>query len=772
MDGDSLSSAARPVPKEDFLLGDWLVQPSLNLVSRDGVSTRLEPKVMQVLVCLADHAGEVISKEQLIARVWSDTFVADQVLTHAIWQLRQVFGDDPKHPLFIETIPKSGYRLTATVRTSAAEAGQETIAISAPQRKRPWVKYALASAVVLIVAAAITSYLHLHRPPVLTEKDTFLLADFNNSTGDPVFDGTLRQGLAVQLQQSPFLSLVLDEQVQQTLRMMKQPPDAKLTPEIAREVCQRTGGAIVLDGSISQFGTQYNLILKAENCLNGEFVASTEAQATDKNHVLEALEKASSAMRRKLGESSATVQKFDVPLVRATTPSLDALRSYSLGLKQLNAGDNTDAIALIQQAIRFDPIFALAYDTLGGCQWNLGEYAAASENLRKAFGLRAGVNERERFSIESHYYDLVPGDLEKGIQIYELWAQTFPRDFAPRNDVAIDYLWLGQYDKALAELREAVRLCPECGLSRGNLVSTYIDLNRPEEARAALLDAKGKVCDMCAALDGYGIAFLQNDRQEMERQATLAVEHPDWEYRSAAIQSDTAAYSGQLEKARVLSRRAIAAAERRERKETAATYQAVMALKEALFGNKEEARQQASAALRLSSGRAVQYGAALALASAGETVRAQALADDLAKRFPEDTIVRFNYLPTLRGQLALSRDDAPKAIETLEAAAPYELGDIGIGTLFPIYFRGFAYLAARRGSEAAAEFRRILDRPGIVSNSPIGPLARLQMARAYVLQGDTAKARAAYLDFLTLWKDADPNVPILKQAKAEYARLH
>jgi len=539
MNGDSPSSVAGPVPKEDFLLGDWLAQPSLNLVSRDGVSTRLEPKVMQVLVCLADHAGEVVGKEQLMATVWPDTFVADQVLTHAIWQLRQVFGDDPKHPLFIETIPKSGYRLTATVRTTVAQGGQETITAPVLQKKRPGVKYALASAVLLIVAAAITSYFYLHRPSVLTEKDTILLADFNNTTGDPVFDGTLRQGLAVQLEQSPFLSLVLDEQVQQTLRMMKQPPDAKLTPEIAREVCQRTGSAIVLDGSISQFGTQYNLILKAENCLSREFVTSTEAQATEKNHVLDALEKASSAMRRKLGDSSANLQKFDVPLVSATTPSLDALRSYSLGLNQLNAGNNTGAIALIQQAIRLDPSFALAYDSLGACQWNLGEYASASENLRKAFALRAGVNERERFSIESHYYDIVPGDLEKGIQIYELWAQTFPRDFSPRNDVAIDYLWLGQYDKALAELREAVRLCPECGLSRSNLVGTYISLNRPEEARAALFDSRGKVCDMCSALDSYGIAFLQNDRQEMERQVTLAVEHPDWEYRSAAIQSDT-----------------------------------------------------------------------------------------------------------------------------------------------------------------------------------------------------------------------------------------
>jgi DNA-binding winged helix-turn-helix (wHTH) protein len=321
------------VPKEDFLLGDWLVQPSLNLVSRDAVSTRLEPKVMQVLICLADHAGQVIGKEQLIATVWPDTFVADQVLTHAIWQLRQVFGDDPKHPLFIETIPKSGYRLTATVRTTVAQGGQETITAPVLQKKRPWVKYALASAVLLIVAAAITSYFYLHRRSVLTEKDTILLADFNNTTGDPVFDGTLRQGLAVQLEQSPFLSLVSEQQVQQTLRLMGRPADAKLTPEISREICLRTGSKAAIDGSIAQMGTQYSLILKAVNCSNGESLASTEAQASDKSHLLDALGKAASEIRKKLGESIRSVQKLDTPLEQATTPSLEALQFYSLGGK-------------------------------------------------------------------------------------------------------------------------------------------------------------------------------------------------------------------------------------------------------------------------------------------------------------------------------------------------------------------------------------------------------------------------------------------------------
>src|SRR3984893_4145331 len=660
----------------------------------------------------------------------------------------------------LEKDRKLRYQNAADIRTDLQRlkrdsgSAREAMAISGAPKSFRSRRVGVTGAAVLVLALATSSFwwLNVRKAHALTGKDTIVITDFTNTTGDPVFDGTLRQGLTVQLEQSPFLSLISEQRLQQTLRLMGQSPDAKLVPEIAHDLCQRTGSKAMLTGSIAQIGTQYSLIVNAVNCSNGETLASTEAEASDKNHVLDALGKVATDIRAKLGELLSTVQKFDTPVEQATTPSLEALQAYSLA-----------------------PNFAMAYGSLSTSYNNLGETSLAAENIRKAYDLHDRVSEREKFYIESHYYQFVTGDLEKARQAYELWAQTYPRDWVPPSNLTYIYGALGQYDKALAEAREAF-LLNQAG-SYGNLVNACLQLNRLEEARATVEQAQAKNFDSPPLrLLLYQLAFLQNDPAGMTQQVAWAAGKPGWDDVLLASEADTAAYSGRLGKAREFSRRAVASAERAEEKETAAGYEAEAALREALFGNTPEVRQRAMAALALSTGRDVQYGAALALALAGGAARAQALADDLGKRFSDDdTILHFNYLPTIHARLALSRNDSAKAIKALQAAAPYELGIPGAGTfttdLYPVYVRAEAYLAGHLGSEAAAEFQKILDHRGIVVNAPIGALAHLGLARAYTVEGDHVKARAAYQDFLTLWKDGDPNVPILLAAKAEYSKL-
>jgi eukaryotic-like serine/threonine-protein kinase len=645
-------------------------------------------------------------------------------------------------------------------------------------RRRLW-PIITTGAIVSVMLAIGAFFYYFRQSPKLTEKDTIVLADFTNTTGDPVFDGTLRQGLAVQLEQSPFLSLVSEQQIQQTLRMMGQPLDSRLTPNIARDLCQRTESAAVLDGTIAQIGTRYSLILKTVSCSSGESIASTVVQASDKNHVLDALGKAASEIRGKLGESRGTVHKFDIPLEQSTTPSLEALQAYSLGWRTMVEGsDFAAAVPFFQRAVSLDSNFAMAYSSLGNAYWSLGESTLGTENVRKAYELRAQVSDRERFYIECNY-QWATGDLEKARLAYELWAQTYPRDFTPPRYLAAIYGSLGQYDRALTESRVALRLDPGSALSYLYLVDSYLSLSRLEEAGNTAAEAKAKKLDspfmhLCL----YELAFLRNDKAGMAQQVTWAAGKSAVEGVLLGSEADTAAYSGQLRRAREFSGQAVASAERAKEKETAANYEADAALREALFGHAAETGERAIAALKLSTARDVQYGAALALAvapGAARQTQVEKLAADLDRRFPEDTMVRFTYLPTVHAQLAFNRKDYSKAIEALQSAAPYELGTPSASwspTLYPIYLRGEVYVAAHRGSEAAAEFQKILDHRGIVLNALIGALARLGLARAYALSGDTARSHDAYQDFLTLWKNADPDIPILKQAKAEYARLN
>ena len=664
-------------------------------------------------------------------------------------------------------------RDSASAQTAVAAVEAEAGAKPAVKSARRW---AIAGVAIVLIALAMGGWLFFSRNAhALTDKDTIVLADFTNSTGDAVFDGTLRQGLSVQLEQSPFLSIISDEQVQRTLQMMGQPADTKLTPTIARELCQRTASAAVLDGSIAQIGTQYLLTLKAVNCASGESLASTEAQASDKNHVLDALGKTASDLRNKLGESMSTLQKFDTPLEQATTPSLEALKAYSLGMRTFEEKGDTEAIPFFKHAIELDPNFASAYDSLAGAYSNLGQASLASVNINKAFELRDRVSERERVQITGDYYFLVSGDEDKAIQTLVLYAKSYPRDYSAPLVLGDSYMLLGQWERALSESQEALRLGKNDVTIHENLAQNFLALNRLDEAKATFQQAQALNLDGWALrLMMYFLAFLRGDAEEMRQQVEWATGKPQSEDVFLSAQSDTEAYYGHMRKARDFSRRAVESALRAGAKETAAAWEADEALRDAEIGNWEQARQGAVTVLTMSSGSGVRKLAALALARAGDVSRANATAEELERSNPASTRLNYYWLPTIRAAIELRHNDPSKAIEDLQPARAYELGysqPFQFGTLYPVYVRGEAYLALHQGEQAAGEYQNILDHRGIILNFCTSALVHLQIGRAYAMQGDTAKAKAAYQDFLTLWKDADPDIPILIAAKAEYAKL-
>jgi DNA-binding winged helix-turn-helix (wHTH) protein len=752
--------------------GVFEVDVRVGELRKQGVRIKLQEQPFHILTVLLQRPGEVITREELRSQNWpADTFVDfDNSLNTAINKVREALGDSADNPRFIETLPRRGYRFIAQVTGKDGTTKGIATGVSAAARPRSRKIGATAAIAVLAVGIAGGLLWRGRQARHLTEKDTIVLGDFANSTGDAVFDGTLREGLSVQLEQSPFLSLVSEEGIHQTLRMMERPSNTRLTPEITREVCQRTSSAAALDGSIALIGTRYILILKAVNCASGDLLASTEAQANDKSHVLDGLGKAASEMRRRLGESLSTVQKYNTRLEQATTPSLEALQAYNLGL---NTDDDAASLAFFQRAIQLDPNFAMAYSALA---YPSTDTALSAGSARKAFELRAGLSEREKLHIEDGYYDYATGDLMKARRSAEVGAQTYPRDPDFHESLRVYSSILGQHDASLKESGEFLRLNPYNSVPYRSVAAAYLYLNRVEEAEATCKEARARGLDSRLAPVLYGIAFYRADTSEMARQAASAAGNGQGEELRLALEADTAAYFGHLRKAREFLRQAADSAGRTGEKETAAGYYAVSALREALFGNADRARQQAILAKGRASGRDMDYGVALALAYMGDAGQAQALADDLGKRFPEDTVIRFNYLPTLRAKLELLHSNPQQALAILGAASPYELGLPSLSyynwpNLYPVYVRGEAYLAAHRGSEAAAEFQKILDHRGIVLNEPIGALAHLQLGRAYAIQGDTAKSRAAYQEFLTLWKDADLDIPILREAKAEYAKL-
>ena len=667
------------------------------------------------------------------------------------------------------------------VSDAKERAGSSNVtSVGTPAAKQPTgSRWKMVTLIALSLAAIIAGglYWRAHRAPVLTEQDTVVLADFNNTTGDPVFDDTLKQAISAQLGQSPFLNILSDARVRATLRLMAKPPNTNLSPEVARDLCQRADGKAYIAGSIASLGRQYVIGLDAINCKAGDFLVQEQVTAENKEHVLDALDRAATTLRKRLGESLSTVEKFDTPLDQATTPSLDALKALSVGRKNLQEKGFGAAIPFFKRAVELDPNFAAAYSALGTSYYNLREPGLASENLQKAYDLRDKVSEREKFRISGNYYLLVTGELEKAIQTYETWAQTYPRNNEPFGNLGVDYTYLGQYESAVNSSLEDLRLYPGSAAADTNLVGLYTALNRPDEAKAKYQEALAhKVNNPILQGNRYGVAFLEGDTAEMQRQLD------DWKDKPGgdvllSFASDTDAYYGHLASARELSLRAIESALHSDAKETAAEWQINSALREAEFGNVAHARQAITTALHTATTRDVQILAALASARIGDVGQARRISDDLAHHFPLNTTINRYWVPTIDASIEMSRNHGAKAVERLRTAAQYELGtpspqfEVG-ASLYPVYVRGQAYLSLHQGKEAAAEFQKFLEHKGIALNSPLAALAALQLGRAYVLSRDDAKARSAYQGFLALWKGADPDIPVYKEAKAEYAKLH
>jgi DNA-binding winged helix-turn-helix (wHTH) protein/tetratricopeptide (TPR) repeat protein len=772
--------------KHFYEFGPFRVDPDKRVLLRDNQAVPLQPKAFETLLVLIKNSETVVLKDDLMKSVWPGTFVEESNLAQNIFVLRKTLGEATGEHRYIVTVPGRGYRFTEKVRFVPQQEGDlvlqshsiTRVVIDEQTLSRNWLPWLVGSAVIAAILILGGSWYRKSHPAAkLADRDTIVLADFANTTGDPVFDGALREGLSAQIGQSPFLNLLSSQRTAQTLSLMGQPKNAQLTHDVAREVCQRTASTAVLDGTIAQLGARYLLTLKALDCSTGETLASTEAEANDKGRVLDALGKIAAATRTKLGESLASVQKYDVAPESVTTPSLDALHAYSLAMKE-RTGNFQNCVPLFQHALELDPKFAMAYAQLGVVYVNIGETALGAENIRKAYELRDQVSEREKFYIASHYDDMVTGDLEAARKDVELWAQLYPRDPIPSNSLNIIYAYTGNYDKVFTYTKEAIDLSGLTGPSP-NMAWAYIFLNRLDEARAIALSAQTQhVDDPLFHLNLYVIDFLQRDFAAMEREAAILIANPTWADGALNDEADSSAYVGHLAKGREFTRRAAEAALKSDKKQSAGFYEADAALRDALVGYAQIARQEAKSALARSNSKDVESAAAIALSLAGDSASAMRLANDLSQRFPQDTVVQFNHLPTIRAAAEIhsgaARVDPARAIKLLEPTAPYELGttalDGGI-SLFPVYVRGEAYLAEKQGAPAVVEFQKILDHGGVVTNEQIGALALLGLGRAYVISGDKSKAHTAYEDFLALWKDADPDIPILKQAKAEYAKL-
>jgi serine/threonine protein kinase/tetratricopeptide (TPR) repeat protein len=680
------------------------------------------------------------------------------------------------------------YQHASEIRTDLQRLKRDTDSGRVTSRAEPAVTTVtrwnmIVPAAAALLALSVAAYFYLHRRPTLTEKDTIVLADFDNKTGDPVFNDTLRQGLSVELQQSPFLNVISERQVQQQLALMGQPKEARLTPEIAQQVCERTAGAAILEGSIASLGTQYVLGLRARNCNTGSTVDQEQVQVPRREDVLNSLSQVARKFRTRVGESLATLEKHSKPLAEATTSSLEALKAYGIpGIRVAPSSGNAEAIPFYRRAVEIDPRFAMAYAALGLSYSDIGESVLSAESTTKAWQLRDRASDPEKYFIDFTYDRQVTGNLEKAYQTLESWLQAYPRGEEPGARSLLGGLathGTGRHKRAIETSEKAIANDPDFAVGYYNLASSYFFLDRFEEAESTLQRASDRKLEWPGNLVlRYDIAFLKGDQEQMDTAVALARGKRRAEHWMAHAEALALARSGRLQAARRSSSRAIELALQEGDREGAASYQAARAVWETVCGNVVEGKTDAMAALERSKGRDVEYAGALALALSGDSSRSQALADDLERRFPEDTFAKFTYVPVLRALSALKRGKPADGVERLQITLPYELAANGLnfnhfylGGLHSAYVRGDALLAAHRYAEAGAEFQKILDHRGIVGADPIGALAHLQSGRAFVLSGDKIKARAAYQNFLTVWKDADPDIPIFRQAKAEYALI-
>jgi eukaryotic-like serine/threonine-protein kinase len=674
-------------------------------------------------------------------------------------------------------------------RWPSGSSGQVVMKSAAPAQRPTWTSPAAYVSVAALLLALVAGgiYYRAHRRPTLTDKDTIVVGDFDNRTGDAVFDDTLRTALTVSLNQSPFLNVLADNKVAATLKLMTRPVDTKLVPAVARELCQRAASKAYIAGSIASLGSQYVLGLKAVSCQNGDLLAEEQMTANGKERVLDALGAAASKLRSQLGESLASIEKLDAPLEQATTPSLEALKAYSVGAKASNQQGSAAALPYDHRAIELDPNFAMGYRAVGNNYYSLGELGRASEYYTKAFDLREHASEREKLAITADYYWQVTGELAKAAATYEEEVATYPRDRATYIHLGIADNEEGQYEKAVEAFRAALQLAPDYLAGYDDLANAQLGAGRFDQARETIRrEQERKLDDFVSRQALYALAFLQGDAVSMGEQQQWFRGKPEENF-GLSLASDTEAYGGRLRRARELTRQSVDSAIREDSRETGAIWLENAALREAAYGDREQSVLAAAEGMKLApTSQGVEVEAALSYAMAGDRQRAETLYEELNKRYPLDTQVQSLWLPSIRAQLALNQNGGDPAIDALRAALPpIEDGEMpfvaNLSCLYPTYLRGEAYLAAGQGREAAAEFQKILDRGGIVWNCWTGALAHVGIARANAAEAkssggadaDAARVRAlaAYRDFLSLWKDADPEIPILKQAKAEYTRL-
>jgi DNA-binding winged helix-turn-helix (wHTH) protein/Flp pilus assembly protein TadD len=743
---------------------------------RGAEEVKLRPKVFEALKYLVLNNNRLVAKDELIRALWTDSFVTDDSLVQCLVELRRALGEEAQ--ACIKTVPRRGYIFTARVGdagTAATTASAKPVAPAKRARRTAIALVALAMATV-----AVSSYFTQTRPPArtaaFTEKDSVLIADFANTTGDEVFDGTLRQAMAVQLGQSPFLNVFPEERVRETLRYMGRWPDERVTRDLAREIAQRQGVKALLAGSISSLGRHYVINLEAVNAATGETIVREQIEAESRERVLTRLGEAAARFRQKLGESLGSIDKFAAPIEQATTSSLEAFKAYDLGRQRHFSGQYFDAIPLYRRAVELDPNFAIAYAALGITYGTAQEYDLAAQSSQRAFELRERVSERERFYISSRYYMDVLADGDRAIEALELWKQTYPRDFVPRTNLGARYGAIGQHERALEEAREGVRLNPDAGVAYASVAHSSICLGRYQEARAAIEQALARKLEPpYSRYMLYGIAFLEGDTAAMQQQVDRVAGTPT-EAGMLAMQSVTAAYAGQVRAARDLTRRAIDLAMSRGLKEGAGLYSAGDALWEAAYGNCRAAQQAAARTLAMTRGRNALSWSALALAMCGESKQAQRLVDEMGRRFPEDSFFSALWLPMIHAALEIHRHNPARAVELLQPAGRGELGTNA--ALWPAYARGLAYLDQGALNEARAEFQKILDHKGVLAPkdfNPVAmtlyPLAYIGRARAGTRAGDVEESRKAYEALLVLWKDADADIPILRAAKREYGQL-
>jgi DNA-binding winged helix-turn-helix (wHTH) protein/tetratricopeptide (TPR) repeat protein len=737
-------------------------------LTKDKQPLQLQEQPFKLLVLfLTANAGKV-SRQQIGETLWPGNVNVDVdgSINAAVKNLRRVLNDPPDAPEYIQTSRGEGYKLLKS---------PEWIEPAKVEPSRTSIQHWVMALVALLLIAGIGLFHYRSRSKALPERAFVVLSDFDNKTGDLVFNDTLRQGLSLQLQQSPYLQLLSEDSIGRELSMMSKPKNTRLNPEIAREICQRTRSAAVIEGSIEQVGSEYVVETEALGCQTGETLASSQGIAKNKDRVLDALSHATTDLRKQLGESKLSVQKYDVPLANATTASLEALREYTIGLKALDVYNFAEAIKAGQRAVQLDPNFAQAYLLQGIAYSDVNEGEKSAENVRAAYKLRDRVSERERLQIEAQYSMSVTGNLEIARSDYERWNELYPFDDNAKNQLGTISFATGDYEGGLRDFQDALRIDPQSTMYYVNVATAFVFLNRPEQAERVLHDAESKHLDNPAYHSVYYLtAYQQQDKTRMAEESKHFIGKPGWDDQLWEFESDSAADKGHFKEARELSQTAAASARRVGEKEVAASYQAESALRDAMAGFIEPAKQQATEALAASKGSEVEAMAAIALALAGDTAASERIRADLSRRFPEDTIVQFNFIPVIRTTSLLHKDPA-QALQEIIPTEHYELGYVGNGATFnayPVYFHGEALLATHQGAQAAVEFQKVLDHQGIVMNEPISVFAHLELGRAYEQTGDKTKAATEYQKFLTLWKDADPDIPVYRQAKAEYAALH